>query len=220
MSDLKLYNFFRSSTSYRARIVLELKNLKYSYIPVSLSGGEQNQDGYRQVNPFGGVPTLDHNGKLISQSVAITEYLDEAFSSGARLFPQELFLKAKVRQVCEIINADTHPLQNLKVIQHLEKELKITAEQKQQWLNRWITDGVQAIEKIISQHAGEYCFGNEPTAADAFIVPQVFSATRFNVDISACKTVLRINENCLKLPAFQKAHPYRQPDTPADLKIN
>lgn len=220
MSDLKLYNFFRSSTSYRARIVLELKNLNYTYIPVSLSSGEQNQENYRKVNPFGGVPTLDHKGKLISQSMAITEYLDEVFDSGLKLFPADPYMKAKVRQVCENFNADTHPLQNLKVLQFLEKEFKISPEQKQQWMNRWISDGVQAVEKVISSFAGEYCFGATPTAADAFLVPQVFSANRFGVDISSCTTVLRVNENCIKHPAFMKAHPYRQIDTPADLKIN
>lgn len=219
MSDLKLYNYFRSSTSYRARIVLELKNLNYSYEAVSLSSGEQNKDGYRKINPIGGVPTLDHNGKLISQSFAIAEYLDEVFDSGIKLLPADPYLKAKVRQVCEIINADTHPLQNLKVVHFLEKEFKISAEQKRQWMQRWISDGVAAVEKVISQYAGNFCFGNEVTIADAFLVPQVFSAARFNVDISDCKTVLKVNENCLKLPAFQKAHPHRQPDTPADLKI-
>jgi maleylacetoacetate isomerase/maleylpyruvate isomerase len=220
MNDLKLYNFFRSSTSYRARIVLELKNLKYTYVPVSLSSGEQNQDSYRKVNSLGGVPTLDHNGKLISQSFAIAEYLDEVFDSGLQLLPADPYLRAKIRQVCEIINADTHPLQNLKVLQYLEKNLSASADQKQQWMNRWISDGVNAVENVISQFAGDYCFGNEPTVADAFLVPQVFSAARFNVDISACKNVLRVNENCIKHPAFVKAHPFRQPDTPADLKVN
>lgn len=200
--------------------MLALKNLNYSYEPVSLSSGEQNQESYRKVNPFGGVPTLDHNGKLISQSFAIAEYLDEAFDSGIKLLPADPYLKAKVRQVCEIINADTHPLQNLKVLQYLDKEFKISEEQKQQWMNRWIGDGVLAVEKVISQYAGDYCFGNEPTLADAFLVPQIFSAARFKVDISSCKTVLRVNENCLKQPSFQKAHPHRQPDTPADLKVN
>ncbi len=219
MSDLKLYNFFRSSTSYRVRIVLALKNLNYSYVPVSLSNGEQNQENYRKVNPLGGVPTLDHNGQFISQSLAITEYLDEVFETGIKLFPTDPFLKAKVRQVCEIINADTHPLQNLKVLNLLEKDFKISPEQKQQWMQRWIGDGVTAVEKVISNYAGDYCFGNQVTAADAFLIPQVFSATRFNIDISSCKTVLRVNENALKNPAFQAAHPYRQIDTPADLKI-
>jgi maleylacetoacetate isomerase/maleylpyruvate isomerase len=220
MSDLKLYNYFRSSTSYRARIALELKNLNYSYVPVSLVNGEQHQANYRSLNPIGGVPTLDHNGKLISQSMAITEYLDEVFSSGTPLFPKDSFLKAKVRQVCETINADTHPLQNLKITQYLESELKVTAEQKKAWLHRWIGDGLQAVEKILAPYAGDYSFGSAPTAADAFLVPQLFSAQRFGVDISNYNTLSKINELALKHPAFQKAHPHRQPDTPVDLKIS
>jgi maleylacetoacetate isomerase/maleylpyruvate isomerase len=220
MSELKLYNYFRSSTSYRARIALELKNLNYSYIPVSLVGGEQNQDTYRKLNPIGGVPTLDHGGKLISQSMAITEYLDEVFTQGSPLFPKDAYLKAKVRQVCEVINADTHPLQNLKVTQFLEKDLHLNADQKKAWLDRWIGDGVRALDKILSPVAGDYCFGSSPCAADAFLIPQIFSAQRFGVDLSAYGTLLKINENALKHPAFQKAHPYRQVDTPADLKIS
>src|SRR5438128_2639370 len=114
MSELKLYNFFRSSTSYRVRIVLELKNLNYSYVPVSLTTGEQNQEQYRKLNSLGGVPTLDHNCKLISQSMAITEYVDEVFKTGLSLFSGDSYQKSKIRQFCEIFNADTHPLQNLK----------------------------------------------------------------------------------------------------------
>ena len=221
MSDLKLYNYFRSSTSYRARIALELKNLNYSYIPVHLinNGGEQNAEAYRKLNPMGGVPTLDHNGRLISQSMAITEYLDESFNSGTQLFPTDLFLKAKVRQVCEMINADIHAFQNLKVTQYLETKINITHEQKQAWLNKWIGEGLAALEKTLQPFAGDFSFGNSPCAADAFLVPQIFSAQRFHVSIAEFKTLQRINENCVQHAAFKKAHPFCQPDTPADIKI-
>jgi maleylacetoacetate isomerase len=222
MSDLKLYNYFRSSTSYRARIALELKNLNYTYVPVHLTnnGGEQNQETYRNLNPMGGLPTLEHNGKFISQSFAIIEYIDEVFSGGYKLLPTDSFQRAKIRQVCELVNADIHPLQNLKVTQFLEKEFQMSAEQKQIWMNKWIGEGITALEKTLVFFAGNFSFGNTPTAADTFLVPQVFSANRFKVDISACETVLKIYDKCQELPAFQKAHPYCQPDTPADLRLS
>ena len=221
MPNLTLYNYFRSSTSYRVRIALELKNLKYTYKPVHLlnNGGEQNSDFYRRLNPIGGVPTLVHNEKTISQSFAIIEYLDEVFADSTPLFTKDIFEKAKIRQVCETINADIHPLQNLKVMQFLEKQLSASDEQKSLWLNKWITSGLSAVQKIVEPYAGKYCFGNSVTAADLFLVPQLFSSIRFGIDISEFKILTQINENCLQLDAFKKAHPFRQMDTPTDLKI-
>lgn len=222
MSEFNLYNYFRSSTSYRVRIALELKGINYTYTPVHLvnNGGEQNSPAYRQLNPVGGVPTLIHNGKIISQSFAIIEYLDELFPEVSPLFPSDLFDKAKVRQLCETINADIHPLQNLKVIQYLEKHLNMTVEQKNLWLNKWISEGLTAAEKIIEAYAGKFCFGNSVTAADLFLIPQLFSSQRFNVDITEFKLLAKINENCLLLEPFKKAHPYRQIDTPSEFKIS
>lgn len=221
MSNLTLHNYYRSSTSYRVRIALELKSLKYSYAPVHLlnNGGEQNSNSYRQLNPGGGVPTLVHNGKVLSQSFAIIEYLDEIFNEPVSLFSKDAFEKAKIRQLCETINADIHPLQNLKVIQYLEKQLNMTSEQKNLWLNKWISEGLIAVEKIIKPFAGNFCFGNSITAADLFLIPQLFSSLRFGVDISSFKLLSAINDNCLLLEAFKKAHPFRQIDCPADLII-
>lgn len=221
MSNLILHNYFRSSTSYRVRIALELKGLKYEYRPVHLvaNGGEQNLPAYRQLNPIGGVPTLIHNGKAISQSLAIIEYLDEIFKLPMPLFSDDAFETAKIRQVCETINAEIHPLQNLKVTQFLETQMNISPEQKNKWLNKWISDGLKAFEESILPFAGKYCFGDRVTAADLFLIPQLFSSLRFGVDVSGYKTLVQINENCLLLEAFKNAHPHRQPDTPADLKI-
>lgn len=221
MQNLNLYNYFRSSTSYRARIALEVKKLQYTYTPIHLlnNGGEQNSEAYRKINPVGGVPSLIHNDKVISQSFAIIEYLDEAFPNSIRLLPEDVYLRAKVRQFCETINADIHPLQNLKVMQFLEKQYHFTAEQKNMWISKWVHDGLAAIEKVITPYAGSYCFGNNITAADAFLIPQLFSAQRFNIDITHYKLLSKINENCLAHEAFKKAHPYRQIDTPEDLKI-
>lgn len=222
MQNLILYNYFRSSTSYRVRIALALKGVTYEYKPVHLlnNGGEQNAESYRNLNPLGGVPTLVDADQTISQSLAIIEYLDEKHPQINPLFPKNIFLKAKVRQFCELINADLHPLQNLKVMQFLDKQFGLTAEQKQLWLNKWIHSGLTAAEKTIESFAGKYCFGDTITAADLFLIPQVFSAKRFNIDTSNYKILEKINSNCESLDAFKKAHPYRQIDTPADLKID
>ena len=221
MSNLILHNYFRSSTSYRVRIALELKGLKYDYRPVHLvaNGGEHNLPGYRQLNPIGGVPTLVHNGKAISQSFAIIEYLNEIFPQPVPLFSEDAFENAKIRQLCETINADIHPLQNLKVTQYLETQLNADPEQKKKWLHKWISEGLSAFEKSLSSFTGKYCFGDKVTAADLFLIPQLYSSLRFGVDISGYKMLAQINENCLLLEAFKNAHPHRQPDTPADLKI-
>ncbi|MGZ6485796.1 MAG: maleylacetoacetate isomerase [Pseudobdellovibrio sp.] len=220
METLKLYNYFRSSTSYRVRLALEFKDLRYEYLPIHLlnNGGEQNSEAYRKLNPVGGVPTLEHRGQFISQSVAIIEYLEETFKDTPSLYPQDSFKKAKVRQVCEIINSDMHPLQNLKVTAFLEKNLHLSPEQKQQWMEKWIQDGLMALEKTIAPYAGTYAFGTEVTAADLFIVPQIFSAKRFNIDVTPYSHLSRVNENLIKREDFKKAHPLNQPDTPADLK--
>ena len=222
MTNLELYNYFRSSTSYRVRIALELKNLKYTYTPVHLlsNGGEQNTEFYRQLNPVGGVPTLIHNEKIISQSFAIIEYLENTFTETLPLFTNNIYTNAKIRQFCETINADIHPLQNLKVMQFLEKQLHATVEQKNLWLNKWITEGLTALEKIIKPFTGAHCFGDSITAADLFLIPQLFSSQRFGVDISNFKVLSAINESCLILEPFKKAHPYRQMDTPEELKIS
>lgn len=221
MSNLSLYNYFRSSTSYRVRIALELKELKYDYRPVHLvaNGGEHNLPAYRQLNPIGGVPTLVHNGKVISQSFAIIQYLDEIFPQPMPLFSEDAFENAKIRQLCEIINAEIHPLQNLKVTQYLESQLKADSEQKGKWLHKWISEGLKAFEESLLPFAGKYCFGDRVTAADLFLIPQLFSSLRFGVDVSGYRKLAQINENCLLLEAFKNAHPHRQPDTPTDLKI-
>lgn len=220
MTQLKLHNYFRSSTSYRVRIALELKQLSYVYVPVHLTnnGGEQNSTQYRALNPMGGVPTLEHNGKLISQSLAIIEYIDEVFKTGMSLLPEDTFMKAKVRQACEIINADTHPLINLKVMQTLEKNYLFSTDQKQAWISKWTREGLLAFENTIKPYAGNFCFGDRPSAADTFLIPHLFSAKRFQVDTSDMHLLNLINDNCLQLEPFKKAHPARQPDTPQDQK--
>jgi maleylacetoacetate isomerase len=221
MSDLKLHNYFRSSTSFRVRIALEVKQLPYEYIPVHLlnGGGEQNKPEYRKLNPMGGVPTLVHKDFTLAQSDAIIEYLDEAFPQTHSLFPKNIQQKAKVREFCQIINADIHSYGNLKTLQYLEKNFSATEEVKNKWVQDWFTQGLSACEIILKKSAGIYSFSDTLTTADCFLVPLVFTANRFKVDLTGFKNINKVNENCLKLSSFQKAHPYRQPDTPNELKM-
>lgn len=222
MENLTLYNYFRSSTSYRVRIALELKKLKYKYEPVHLlnNGGEQNSETYRKVNPMGGVPTLAHNGRTISQTMAILEYLDEAFPESYALFPKDIFVKAKVRQFCENVNTDIHPVQNLKVLKYLKSSFHINDDQKDEWCRHWIIEGFTVLEKMAHQTAGNFCFGNEITAADLFLIPQMVTAQRFKTDVSNFPTLNKIYQNCMQRTEFKVAHPFVQIDTPADLKVD
>lgn len=230
MSKLTLYNYFRSSTSFRVRIALELKKLEYTYQTVHLlnHGGEQNLPFYRQLNPMGGVPTLVHElptetgqteTRQIGQSIAIIEYLDDTFPQSYQLFPKEAYLKALVKQFCENINADTHAYGNLRTLQYLEKHFHVNEEQKMQWIHHWTLSGLEACEKMLNLHSGLFCFGDQITAADAFLIPQIVTAQRFKVPLDAFTKMNQIFNHCMNLESFQKAHPFRQIDTPAELKI-
>ncbi len=215
MKKIELYNYFRSSASYRVRIALNLKGLSFVYRPVHLikDGGEQNQKPYREVNPAGEVPTLIDDGFVISQSMAIIFYLDDKYPE-PRLIPVEPKAKAKVIQLCEAVNAGMQPLQNLKVLQELESRFGVDQGGKDAWVQRWVTAGFESMEKALEKTSGTYCFSDHITAADCFLIPQVFTAKRFNVDMSNYPNISRINETCLNLDAFKKAHPMNQPDTP------
>lgn len=214
MSDFVLYSYFRSSASYRVRIAMALKDLDYDYVGIHLlnNGGEQHKPEYRALNPSREVPTLIHQGKVIAQSVAIFEYLDE-IGTKPRLFPQDPYQRALVRQFCETINC-VQPLQNLRTTQYMKSELKLSEEQTQGWLNHWLGRALESIEAQLEKHSGRFCFGNEITAADCFLVPQVFAAHRLGIDLSPYTKIRQLNEALEKNEAFQKAHPIRQPDTP------
>ena len=222
MNSLILYNYFRSSTSFRVRIALELKSLAYEYRPVHLleDGGQQNKAPYRQLNPMGGVPTLVHEGKTISQSLVILEYLDDAFPSTYQLFPKQIYLKAQVKQFCEIINADMHAFGNLKVLQYLEKKHTYSYSDKEEWVKHWFHQGFTSLEKILQSSAKDFCFGTEVTAADVLLVPFVTTAERYHMDLSMYPHVSRIFKHCMQHPGFIKAHPFQQIDTPSELQHN
>ncbi len=226
MTEFALYNYFRSSTSYRVRIALELKQIKYDYKPVHLlnNGGEQNSSIYRSLNPAGGVPTLVHlhqgQQKIIGQSLAIIEYIDDIKPELNPLFPKDPYAKSLVKQFCENINADTHPYGNLKTLQYLEKEFHIDSDQKTKWIQHWIDLGLSACEKMLTAQKGQFCFSDTLTAADLCLIPQLVSAERFQVDIKKYPQLYKVYNHCMTLDAFKTAHPFNQIDTPEDLKRN
>ncbi|MEI7972744.1 MAG: maleylacetoacetate isomerase [Bdellovibrio sp.] len=213
--EIELWNYYRSSTSYRVRIALHLKGISYTYRPVHLlkNGGEQHQEAFRKLNPLGEVPCLVHGTHIVSQSLAILSYL-ENLQPNPPIFPQDPYLRAKAWQLAEGINSGIHPLTNLKVLKHLEKNWHLDESEKQNWQQKWIQDGFFAFEKSLQDLSGRYCIGDLVSAADICLIPQLFSARRYGVDLQSFPKIRRIEENCLKLDAFQRAHPERQPDAP------
>lgn len=211
--NLKLYSYFRSSASYRVRIALGLKKLNYEYIPVHLlkNGGEQRSDKYKTVTPTAKVPTLVHGDFSISESVAIVDYL-ESIQPEPPLFPKDAKKRAEIIRFCEVINSGIQPLQNLSVNQYLEAKVPSQPDLKNEWNKHWIASGLEIVESLLSQHAGTYAYGNSVTAADCFLIPQVFASKRFGVDLAPFPNIRRVSEACESLEAFKKAHPSVQPD--------
>lgn len=212
-NEIILYSYFRSSASYRVRIGLALKDLVYEYKPIHLvkEGGHQNAEAFSKINPMKHVPALVHGDMILSESMAILKYLD-SLNESPRLFPKDSKGEAKVIQICELINSGIQPLQNLKVLQHLET-LGVDKEGQKQWVLKWVNSGLSALEQILETTAGTHCFGNEWTAADCFLIPQVFSVRRFGFDPKGFKNIHRICSGLENHPAVQKAHPANQPDS-------
>lgn len=211
---LKLYSYFRSSASYRVRIGLHWKELPFEYIPVHLvkEGGKQNSAEYRRINPMGHVPALEHDGFLVSESVAILDYLDH-ISPTRRLFPADARDRATVLQICELLNSGIQPLQNLKVHKELEANYGFSKEDISRWTKHWIERGFESLERLLEKTSGSYCFGGEVSAAECFLIPQCFAARRFGVRVEDYPTIARVDAAAVKLPAFQNAHPGQQPDS-------
>lgn len=218
--SLTLYTYFRSSAAFRVRIALNLKGLDVDMVPVHLvrKGGEQLGEEYRRINPEALVPALvddeDDNGQqVLTQSLAIIEYLDEMYPDPP-LLPAAPLDRAYVRSIALAIACDIHPLNNLRVLRYLVRELKVSEEAKDAWYRHWCEQGLAALETRISTdgRAGKFCLGDTPTLADCCLVPQIFNARRLNCDLSAMPTLLRIAENCAQLDAFVQAEPARQPD--------
>jgi maleylacetoacetate isomerase len=212
---MKLYTYFRSSAAYRVRIALNLKGLKYEAVPVHLlrAGGEQLQEDYRKINPSALVPTLQDERGTLSQSMAILEYLEETHP-GVPLLPADPLGRARVRELCQIVACDIHPLNNLRVLRYLVKTLGLNDAAKNEWYRHWVIEGLASLEAHLARDPGTagFCHGETPTLADCFLVPQVFNAQRFEIDLSAYPNVARINAACVRLPAFEHAHPSQQPD--------
>ncbi len=208
-----LYAYWRSSSTYRVRIVLEHKQVSYQVKPVHLlnNGGEQNQPEFRALNPMGQIPLLEieEAGQIVhlAQSVAICEYLEERFSEPS-LLPQDSLQRARMRQIVEVINSGIQPVQNLRVLQAIDA----LGGSKLEWGKEAIERGFVALEALLKQTAGTYCVGDSLSLADAFLVPQIYNARRFKVDLEPFKEISRVEAECLKVPAFQKAHPDQQPD--------
>lgn len=208
-----LYSYYRSTCSYRVRIALHLKNIAFEIRPIHLvkDGGQQHQEAYRELNPRAEVPLWIDEDAILSQSIAILHYLD-------RKVPEpELFLEgtaafAKCIELCEMINSGIQPIQNLRVLQELQKRFEITDQQKMQWAQDWIKSGLEAFEKRLPERDGDFCLGDRVTAPDLFLIPQLYNARRFQVDLSAFPRLLKIEENALKLQAFRAASPEKQPD--------
>lgn len=214
-APLQLYSYWRSSAAYRVRIGLNLKGLRYDILPVHLlrEGGQQHQPDYASLNPQELVPTLRHGDQLLTQSIAILEYLDEICPQPA-LLPADAPGRARVRALAQLIACDVHPLNNLRVMQYLQSPCDLADAQRQQWALHWMQLGLEAMEKLLASQteSGRYCHGNVPGLADCCLLPQLYNARRFNLDLAAYPTVLRIEQACQALPAFAQARPEKQID--------
>jgi len=212
---VKLFTYFRSSAAYRVRIALNLKGLGYDAVPVHLlrDGGQHLLDEYRAINPSGLVPAFQDDAITLTQSMAILEYLEEAYPQ-VPLMPTGAVARAHVRELAQIIACDIHPVNNLRVLKYLVRQLGQSEEVKTDWYRHWVIEGFQSLEAHLARHldTGTFCYGHSPTIADCFLVPQVFNAQRFDIDVTAYPTISRINDMCVDLPAFKAAHPSRQPD--------
>ncbi|MBB3805621.1 maleylacetoacetate isomerase [Xanthomonas cannabis] len=216
---LELFSYWRSSAAYRVRIGLHLKALDYRAHPVHLvrGGGEQHAPAYAQLNPQELVPTLRHGPVVIAQSLAILEYLEDAFPETPRLLPAAPAERARVRALAQVIACDVHPLNNLRVMQLLEREFALDAAQRQHWTRHWMERGFAALEQQLARDSltGRFCHGDVPGLADGVLIPQLYNAHRFEVDLGPYPTLQRIEQACLALPAFDAARPEMQVDAVA-----
>ena len=207
---MKLYTYFRSSAAFRVRIALNLKGLSYEPAFVHLAKGEHRKPGYAAVNPQALVPTLElDDGTRLNQSLAIMEYLEEKHPSPA-LLPRDALGRARVRSLSNLVASEIHPLNNLRVLQHLKRALGQSEDQVSAWYRHWIADGLAKVEADLGK--GKFCYADTPSMADCCLVPQIFNAKRYNSDLSPYPTTMRVFETCMKLEAFDRAQPSKQPD--------
>ena len=217
--SLRLYGYWRSSAAYRVRIGLNLKGLAYESMPVHLirDGGEQNSPAFAQTNPQKLIPVLQHGERLVRQSLAILEYIDEVWSDAPALLPATARGRARARGLSLMVACDIHPLNNLRVMQYLEREWNAPLPERDEWVRHWIRAGFHAFEALLADDpaTGTFCEGDQPTMADCCLIPQVYNARRFAVDLTPYPTIFRIEAECLALPAFDTARPEKQADAMA-----
>jgi len=210
---VKLYTFFRSSAAFRVRIALNLKGLAYEPAFVHLAKGEHRKPEYGALNPQALVPALEDGGRLLTQSLAIIEYLEETHPIPP-LLPKDAFARARARSLAQLVACEIHPLNNLRTLTHLKKTLGQSEEQVNAWYRHWIADGMGKLESAMAKTpgTGKYSQGDAPGIADCCLVPQVFNAQRYKCDLAPYPTVLRVFEACMRVESFDRAQPGKQPD--------
>jgi maleylacetoacetate isomerase len=212
---MEFYTYFRSSAAYRVRIALNLKGLQadYRYVHLVKDGGQHHKPEYLKLNPQGLVPALVDDGQVLTQSLAIIEYLDETHPEPS-LLPKDAAGRARVRALAQIVACEIHPVNNLRILKYLEKEFGVDENGRRKWYRHWVIEGFTALEKSLAANpsTGRFCHGDQPTLADLCLVPQVFNARRFEVDMESFPTIKRIDDECLKLEAFSTAAPEHQVD--------
>jgi maleylpyruvate isomerase len=210
---MKLYNFWRSGTSHRTRIALNLKGLSVEYVAVHLGKEEHLKGEFKQINPQQLVPALDTGSEVLLQSPAIIEWLEEKYPAPA-LLPLDLKQRAQVRALAAIIGCDVHPINNRRILECLRKTFGASDDAINEWCGTWISAGFDAYEAVLNadNHRGRFSHGEAPTIADCYLIPQIESARRFNVDLSKWPLIMQVEKACLELDAFQKAAPTNQPD--------
>jgi maleylacetoacetate isomerase/maleylpyruvate isomerase len=208
---MELYNYFRSSASYRVRIALALKGLDYDYKAVHLVKGEQTAESYAAVSASRLVPLLRDGDHVFTQSLAIIEYLDETHPEPP-LLPADPAGRARVRALALDIACEIHPLNNLRVLRYLTQSLKVPEDDKDRWYRHWVETGLEVVERQLAARPGRYCHGDSPGLADITLVPQVFNAQRFKCRTDHLPQVMRVFEACMQLPAFEKTRPEACPD--------
>ena len=211
--ELILHGYWRSSSSWRVRIALNWKGLDYAQLPVHLvaDGGQQHGPAHRAVNPMREVPVLSIDRQPLAQSIAILEYLEETCPDPP-LLPRDPLGRARVRQMTEIINSGIQPVQNLRVLQRLGREFGLDPEQREAWARDWIDHGLQALDVLTGEHGGRYAFGDQVSFVDLCLVPQLYNARRFRVELDRYPRLLQLEDRLASLSAFQRAHPSQQPD--------
>jgi maleylacetoacetate isomerase len=210
---MQLYNYFRSSASYRVRIALALNGLDYDYMPVQLARNEQFNESYAALSAARLVPLLKDGDRVVTQSLAIIEYLDELHPQPP-LLPGDALARARIRSIALDVACEIHPLNNLRVLRYLVKDMKLPDEDKNRWYKHWVETGLEAVEQQLARHpaTGRFCHGDAPTLADCVLVPQIHNAQRMDCRLDHVPTVMRIFDACMALPAFANTQPSACPD--------